>query len=558
MLIADDLDQLLESLPPFVRRPLSIHPYKDQLIEVVMDLGRRPEARFPNYPEYLSNEMITCNDLNYCIKRLGNFSGDNRAGIERTLHRISCVRNRDGSIIGLTCRVGRAIFGTINIIRDLLETGKSLLLLGKPGVGKTTAIREVARVLADEMQKRVVIIDTSNEIAGDGDIPHPSIGRARRMQVSKPEMQHQVMIEAVENHMPQVIIIDEIGTELEAVAACTIAERGVQLVGTAHGNYLESLIKNPTLSDLIGGIEYITLGDDEAKRRGTQKSILERRSAPAFEIAIEIHERYCWIIHENVEKSIDCTLKGIDYPTQKRIFNPIGKTLIEYSDVSTLSDLRENAEWRHFQLKLNTKQAVNYGLNQEILEEQKFSSRIVGPQVSHNSISQQSKSFLSIYSYGINLQSIESIISLFNFPVIVTRKIDNAQIILGVRSQIKHNAPIRNIAKIKKIRIQTIRSISLSQIVRALYCSLSLQIQELDINKMALIIIKENNFNELEVFEEVRLAIEKFVIPKKVTVELLPRHVTLRKIQHELIHHYQLKARSVGEEPDRKLRIYPH
>nr|ASK39648.1 hypothetical protein Rhodc_107 [Rhodochaete parvula] len=277
MLIADDLEKLLESLPYFVKTPLEAHPEKQNLIEVVMDLGRRPEARFPNRPEYLSNRMITCTDLDYCIKRVGNFSGDNRAGIERTLHRISSVRNREGSIIGLTCRVGRAVFGTI-----------------LPGVGKTTAIREIARVLADEMEKRVVIIDTSNEIAGDGDIPHPSIGRARRMQVSKPEFQHDVMIEAVENHMPQVIIIDEIGTELEAAAACTIAERGVQLVGTAHGNYLDSLIKNPTLSDLIGGFQYVTLGDEEAKRRGSQKSILERRTTPVFQIAIEIHERYCW------------------------------------------------------------------------------------------------------------------------------------------------------------------------------------------------------------------------------------------------------------------------
>lgn len=276
MLIADDLDKLLEVLPDFIKNPLQNHSSRKQLIEVVIDLGRRPEARFPSRPEYLSLKNLSWSDLDFCIKRIGCFSGDNRAGLEKTLHRISCIKNRQGNIIGLTCRVGRAIFGTISIIRDLLERQESILILGKPGVGKTTAIREIARILADEMEKRVVIIDTSNEIAGDGDIPHPSIGRARRMQVTRPELQHQVMIEAVENHMPEVIIIDEIGTELEAFAARTIAERGVQLVGTAHGNCLKSLVNNPTLVDLIGGIQQVTLGDDEAKRRGSQKSILEK------------------------------------------------------------------------------------------------------------------------------------------------------------------------------------------------------------------------------------------------------------------------------------------
>jgi stage III sporulation protein SpoIIIAA len=320
MLITDDLEQLLSILPNFVRDPLKAHKKKNQLIEVVMDLGRRPEARFPEGPEYLSEEKIKWQDIEYLVKRVGNFTGDNRAGIERTLHRISSIRNRFGNTVGLTCRVGRAIFGTISNIRDLLETGQSILLLGRPGVGKTTAIREIARVLSVEMEKRVVIIDTSNEIAGDGDIHHPAIGRARRMQVAQPELQHQVMIESIENHMPEVIIIDEISTELEALAARTIAERGVQLVGTAHGNSLNNLIKNPTLSDLIGGIEYVTLSDHEAIKRGTQKSILERRAAPCFEKTIEIQNRKSWIIHESTEKSVDKILQGYPPITQKRDF----------------------------------------------------------------------------------------------------------------------------------------------------------------------------------------------------------------------------------------------
>ena len=282
LLLADDLNQLLDVLTTFISDRLHKHPRRAQLIEIVLDLSRRPEARFSDGTEYLSYRTIVWQDLDYILKRLGKFSGDNRAGIEKNLHRISSLRNRQGSVIGLTCRIGRTIFGTVSIIRDLLEQKKSILLLGRPGVGKTTAIREIARVLSDGMQKRVVIIDTSNEIAGDGDLPHPSIGKARRMQVSNHQNQHEVMIEAVENHMPEIIIIDEIGTELESAAARTIAELGVQLVGTAHGNTLENLVKNPTITDLIGGIQYVTLGDEEAKRIGSSKSILERKAPPTL------------------------------------------------------------------------------------------------------------------------------------------------------------------------------------------------------------------------------------------------------------------------------------
>ncbi|MCL2923357.1 MAG: AAA family ATPase, partial [Trichodesmium sp. MAG_R04] len=260
MHITDDLYRLLEIVPDKIRRPLQQHQHRNHLIEIVMDLGRLPEARFPSQVEYLGEIPVSKKDLSYSIERISTFSTDNRAGIEQTLHRISAMRNRKGEVIGLTCRVGRAVFGTIAMIRELVETGRSILMLGRPGVGKTTALREIARVLADELEKRVVIIDTSNEIAGDGDVPHTAIGRARRMQVASPEQQHRVMIEAVENHTPEVIVIDEIGTELEALAARTIAERGVQLVGTAHGNQIENLLKNPTLCDLIGGIQAVTLG----------------------------------------------------------------------------------------------------------------------------------------------------------------------------------------------------------------------------------------------------------------------------------------------------------
>jgi stage III sporulation protein SpoIIIAA len=306
----DDLDALLSALPPEIVEAVHALPDKEEVIEVVLDLGRRPEARFPDGEVTLLEREITEADIAHVVEHIGTFGDDNRAGIERTLHRISAIRNRNGKIVGLTCRIGRAVYGTIEIIGDFVETGKSILIMGRPGIGKTTMLREAARVLADDLGKRVVVVDTSNEIAGDGDIPHPAIGKARRMQVRTPSLQHEVMIEAVENHMPQVIVIDEIGTELEAQAARTIAERGVQLIGTAHGNNLDNLMLNPTLSDLIGGIQSVTLGDEEARRRRTQKSVLERKAPPTFDVIIEIQDRERVTVHADVAETVDSMLRG--------------------------------------------------------------------------------------------------------------------------------------------------------------------------------------------------------------------------------------------------------
>jgi stage III sporulation protein SpoIIIAA len=306
----DDLEVLLRALPPEVVAAVHALDHRENLIEVVMDLGRPPEARFPDGEALLLEREIVDADIAYVVDHIGTFGDDNRAGIERTLHRISAIRNRNGKIVGLTCRIGRAVFGTIEIIEDFVETGKSILIMGRPGIGKTTMLREAARVLADDFGKRVVVVDTSNEIAGDGDIPHPAIGKARRMQVRTPSLQHEVMIEAVENHMPQVIVIDEIGTELEAQAARTIAERGVQLIGTAHGNNLDNLMLNPTLSDLIGGIQSVTLGDEEARRRRSQKSVLERKAPPTFDVVVEIQDRDRVMVHPDVAETVDAMLRG--------------------------------------------------------------------------------------------------------------------------------------------------------------------------------------------------------------------------------------------------------
>src|SRR5690242_7144971 len=323
--VTDDLGALLRALPPYLEQRVRGFESLEGLLEIVMDLGRRPEARFIGREVDLADREVSPEDIAYVMSRIGQFGGDNRAGIERTLHRISALRNRAGKVVGLTLRVGRAVYGTMEIIRDVVEAGRSILLLGRPGVGKTTLLREVARVLADEMGKRVVIVDTSNEIAGDGDIPHPGIGRARRMQVATPNAQHSVMIEAVENHMPEVIVIDEIGTELEAQAARTIAERGVQLVGTAHGNTLDNLMMNPTLSDLLGGIQTVTLGDEEARRRGTQKSVLERKAPPTFDVVIEQQDRQHLIIHRDVAETVDDILRGSPPVAEERMRDSEGR-----------------------------------------------------------------------------------------------------------------------------------------------------------------------------------------------------------------------------------------
>src|SRR5438309_859211 len=317
-LITDDLDQLLEVLPPHICDPLQAMQERKELLEVVMDLGREPEARLPGREVVLSTHSVREEDIEYVVQRIGVFGDDNRAGIERTLHRISAIRNREGRIVGITCRVGRAVFGTVAIIRDIVESGHSILMMGRPGVGKTTLLREAARVLADDLRKRVMIVDTSNEIGGDGDIPHPAVGRARRMQVLTPSMQHAVMIEAVENHMPEVIVIDEIGTELEAAAARTIAERGVQLVATAHGNSLGNLLVNPTLSDLVGGIQTVTLGDEEARRRHTQKSILERKAPPTFDVVVEQQSWQELVVHRDVADTVDSMLRGQTIVAEER------------------------------------------------------------------------------------------------------------------------------------------------------------------------------------------------------------------------------------------------
>ncbi|NJL38046.1 MAG: AAA family ATPase [Leptolyngbyaceae cyanobacterium RM2_2_4] len=616
MQITDDLDRLLEILPGEIRLRLEQHPQRDKLIEVVLDLGRRPEARFLRQTEYLSDVPVSAVDLSYCVDRVGTFSGDNRAGIERTLHRISAMRNRAGEVIGLTCRVGRAVYGTIGMIRDLVETGRSILMLGRPGVGKTTALREIARVLADELNKRVVIIDTSNEIAGDGDIPHPAIGRARRMQVARPELQHQVMIEAVENHMPEVIVIDEIGTELEALAARTIAERGVQLVGTAHGNQIENLIKNPTLSDLVGGIQSVTLGDDEARRRGSQKSVLERKAPPTFDIAVEMLERQRWVVHEEVSETVDSLLRGRQPNPQVRTVSETGKVVIthELSSDSVESMSRRSRSTLGEPRSGSFGQARGLSLSESRGGSGRDSSQRTGwrssgqmtplPSYSRNELKSRSlaeplpqayldqqdfdqllnesldRSFrdprdanafedlppagpngedlpLHIYPYAVSRQLLDQAIQTLNLPIVLTKDLDSADAVLALRSHVKNHSKLRHAAKAHQVAVHTVKANSMPQIVRALQRMLNLDDPGSNEPVNLNLFYRSGDEDEIEALEEARLAVEQIVIPRGQPVELLPRSAKVRKMQHELVEHYRLKSSSFGEEPNRRLRIYP-
>jgi stage III sporulation protein SpoIIIAA len=574
----DDLAQLLTVLPPEIGHQLEAHPHKDQLIEVILDLGRRPEARFPETAEYLSETVVTQADLAHCIERVGDFGGDNRAGIEKTLHRISAMRNRSGEIIGLTCRVGRAVLGTIGMIRDLVETGQSILLLGRPGVGKTTALREIARVLADDLLKRVVIIDTSNEIAGDGDIPHPAIGRARRMQVARPEQQHQVMIEAVENHMPEVIVIDEIGTELEALAARTIAERGVQLVGTAHGNRLENLIKNPTLADLVGGIQSVTLGDDEARRRGSQKSVLERKAPPTFDIAVEMLERQRWVVHEQVADTVDQLLRGRQPGLQVRTLGEHGKVIVTHelpgsserapALTGALTEplmgagnprpgWRASGQMRPPSRITARPLAAAQDSFQPLLEQADPGWGAAAADDAPAAFGLNGEELTPIYPYGISREQLEHVITTLALPIVIARNLDEAQAVLALRSHVKHHSKLKHLAQVRQIPLYTVKSNSIPQITRTLQRLLEMDAAEIAASVNLNLFTRSGADDELEALEEARLAIEQIVIPQGQPVELLPRSAHVRKMQHELAEHYRLKSLSFGNEPNRRLRIYP-
>lgn len=509
--IINDINELLAVLPVHIRESLDKHAQVESLLEVIIDLGREPEARFPGSFSIISPSLVTMEDIDYVVSRIGEFGDDNRAGIARTLHRISALRNRQRLIIGLTCRVGRSVMGTIDIIRDVVEEGKSILILGSPGIGKTTKLREVARVLADDLLKRVVVVDTSNEIAGDGDIPHPAIGRARRMQVPRVSQQHDVMIEAVENHMPEVIVIDEIGNEMEAMAARTIAERGVQLIGTAHGTTLDNLLKNPTLNDLIGGIQAVTLSDEEARHRGTQKTVLERKSPPTFEVIVEMVAQDKLAIYHNSAAVVDNILREI--PVHPEIRFATAEGLIEKLSTNSIPTFEEEDDDDHW---------ADY---RGYLEERPTSAL-------------NEDKTLYIYPFGVARNKLERAINEMGAPAVMARHFEDADVIITVKQQDRRNAGRLQEAVRNGIPVQVIRNNTYQQIANALH-------ELFRTSEMR---------SEMDALRETRSAIRE-VLDSSQPIELKPRNSYLRRLQHTLASQSNLHSESIGAEPYRRVKI---
>ena len=539
--ITDDLEAMLAVFPPEVAQAVQSRDNFDNLLEVILDLGRNPSARFTTGEVELFDEPVTHDDLKYVTDRIGDFDADNRAGMERTLHRISAIRNRRGKVVGLTCRVGRAVYGTIEIIEDLVESGQSILILGKPGVGKTTMLREAARILAQK--HRVVIVDTSNEIGGDGDVPHPAVGQARRMQVPKPSLQHEVMIEAVENHNPEVIVIDEIGRELEALAARTIAERGVQLIGTAHGNGLENLLLNPTLSDLVGGIESVTLSDDEARRRGTQKTVLERRSPPTFTVMVEIIDRERVAVHRDVASSVDAILRGYPMLPEERYRDEYGKVHIVKTtkpNMPTVSQsLRRgnNMETSPFQRNggqaaaQNKQHAQRYSAISEISDEQYDRGE------SANSVEKR------IYPVGVPRSRLIQAVRELGVPAMVVKGLKDADILVTQRRYYRDRLQPIVDAEDRGIPIFVVKSNSIGQIEQFLADSFPGQLT-----------VRREGVST-EAVDQALLAIEGLGEGQKY-VDLQPAPASVRRQQHEIARQAHLVSESYGKDPNRFVRIF--
>jgi stage III sporulation protein SpoIIIAA len=519
--ITDDLDVLLDVLPANIRHAVEKANNSEKLLEIVIDLGRVPTARFADGEITLLDKEISRAEIDHITERIGDFDADNRAGMERTLHRISAIRNRRGAIVGLTCRVGRAVYGTVDIIQDLIESGKSVLILGRPGVGKTTLLREAARILAEN--KRVVIVDTSNEIGGDGDVPHPAVGKARRMQVREPMLQHEVMIEAVENHNPEVIVIDEIGRELEALAARTIAERGVQLIGTAHGQTLDNLLLNPTLSDLVGGIEAVTLSDEEARRRGTQKTVLERRAPPTFDVLIEIQTRDRFTVHQDIMSSVDSLLRDAPIPPEVRMRDESGEIKIEKAPQPKVKNEATKSSLR------SRRQPVSP------------SSEVLSTPMQSLNVGAKLQA-IRIFAYGVARNRLQQAAKRLGVPAFVVTDISEADVLVTLRTYYRNREHTIMEAEGRGMPIYVLRANSVSQVEQFMS----------DLYSLAEHTPRDNMD---DVREQTQQAITA-VLNGERWVDLPPGPSLVRRLQHEMARSAELVSHSYGKEPRRHVRIF--
>jgi stage III sporulation protein SpoIIIAA len=538
--ITDDLDALLGVLPGSIVEAVHKANNYDALLEIILDLGRVPTARYVEDEMVLFNKEVTHSELDHVVERIGEFDADNRAGLERTLHRISALRNRRGHIVGLTCRVGRAVYGTVDIIQDIVESGKSVLILGRPGVGKTTLLREAARILAET--KRVIIVDTSNEIGGDGDVPHPAVGKARRMQVREPMLQHEVMIEAVENHNPEVIVIDEIGRELEAAAARTIAERGVQLIGTAHGQTIDNLMLNPTLSDLIGGIEAVTLSDEEARRRGTQKTVLERRAPPTFDVLVEIQTRDRFAVHTDISASVDSLLRGFPLPPEIRSRDAEGKIQIERAKPDPRS--RPESEFRIENGPVTGTRRTSRPPAQPVPSV--ASPLPAAPQAGIVPAAESHRAPLQpvrVYPYGVSRDRLAQSAKRMGVPAIFVKDAGEADVLVTLRSYYRDRQQAVMQAEHQGMPVYVLRANTVSQMEQFLSDLFNLS----EVAPAA---------SEMEYVKNQTQAAISAVLNGERWVDLPPGPAAVRRVQHEMAREAELVSHSYGKEPRRRVRIF--
>ena len=558
--VREELDLVLDVLPERVSAALRQREDLEELLEVVLDLGREPEARFVSGDAPLSSQEIDADDLQSVIERLGEFGDDNRAGIERTLHRISAIRNRRGQVIGLTCRIGRAVFGTIKMIEDLAFSGKNILLLGRPGVGKTTMLRETARVLSVEAQKRVVIVDTSNEIAGDGDVPHPAIGRARRMQVATPSQQHGVMIEAVENHMPETVVIDEMGAEQEAAAARTIAERGVQLIATAHGNTLDNLIMNPTLSDLVGGIQTVTLGDQEARYRGTQKTVLERKAPPTFDVVVEIQSWERLAVHDDVAHVVDQWLRG--YPIVPEV-----RWLDENGEVQRAEEeYRANADAPPpFAMNGTKRQPEDRRSGRDYGHERRRDfarepGRSVPSPRPMGEMSDEEEAMVSevrVFLFGVGRDKLEAAMVESGTPVQIANELRRADLVLTTKTHYRRGSQLVRIAEANGKPVYVLRKNSLPQLQDFLRTVVARRNPNGQFRGGRAPATEPDDPPNIErAMQEAEEAANRVLSGEEVTVKLSPQRSHIRRLQHILGQRYNVASTSQGREPDRAVMFY--